>query len=147
MLRQCLVPHITKKVISYLLVLRQQPFIALQIQNFHWSISTIYLRIIRNFFNSKLFLQKSQKNTNKTQKKPGQVLIRQQIPQLKNIKLFQKNLKSAFFNLCQNSTQTTMLKPNQTRFTGHNQIRYHFFIKKYLNISMTFKIEICQFYD
>ena len=45
MLRQCLVPSITKKVNSYSLVLGQQPLIALQIQNFHYSLlmnPTIY---------------------------------------------------------------------------------------------------------
>ena len=35
MLNQCLLLSITEKVISYSLVLRQQPLIALQIQKFH----------------------------------------------------------------------------------------------------------------
>ena len=54
MLSLCLVPSINKKVSSYLLLLEQQPFTALQIQNFHESIS-IYFKINRNFFNSKRF--------------------------------------------------------------------------------------------
>ena len=55
MLSQCLVPSITKEVISYSLVVVQQALIALQIQNVHESIS-IYLKINRNFFNSEIFL-------------------------------------------------------------------------------------------
>ena len=43
MLRQCLVPSITKKVISYSLVLGEQLFIALSMQNFKWSF-LVYLR-------------------------------------------------------------------------------------------------------
>ena len=49
MLSQCLVPSITKKVISYLLTLGQPPLTALQIQNFQYSVST-YVKTIRNFF-------------------------------------------------------------------------------------------------
>ena len=44
MLSQCLVPSITKKVISHLLALGQQPLTTLQIQNVYQSIS-IYLQI------------------------------------------------------------------------------------------------------
>ena len=54
MFSQCLVLFINKKVISYLLVPGQKPHIALQIENFHKSISG-YLKIIRKFLNSKLF--------------------------------------------------------------------------------------------
>ena len=39
MLNQSIVPWITKKAISYSLVLQQQPLITLQIQNFDVSIS------------------------------------------------------------------------------------------------------------
>ena len=54
MLNQYLVSSITKKVNSYLLVLGQQPLIALQIQNFHQSTS-MYPKIketflIQNYF-------------------------------------------------------------------------------------------------
>ena len=56
MLSQCHVPSITKKVISYSLVLEQQPLTALQIQNVHLSIS-MYPEINKAFFNSKLFLK------------------------------------------------------------------------------------------
>ena len=56
MLSQCHVPSITKKVISYSLVLEQQSLTALQIQNVHLSIS-MYPEINKAFFNSKLFLK------------------------------------------------------------------------------------------
>ena len=57
MLSQYLVPSITKKIqFSIADSDGQQPIIALQIQNFNSSIS-MNLKIIRNFFNSKLFLQ------------------------------------------------------------------------------------------
>ena len=55
MLSRCLVASITKKVISYLLVLRQQPLRALQTQDFHFKVFQ-YLKINRNFFKLKLFL-------------------------------------------------------------------------------------------
>ena len=55
MLSQCLVASITKKVISYLLVPRQQPLRALQTQDFHFKVFK-YLKINRNFFKLKLFL-------------------------------------------------------------------------------------------
>ena len=55
MVSQWLVSSITKNATSYLLFLGQQPFTAFQIQYFQWSIP-IYLRIIRNLFNLKLFL-------------------------------------------------------------------------------------------
>ena len=70
----CLLPSITKKIISYSLIPGEQPFITPQIQNFQESIS-IYLEIIRNLFNSKLYqklCQKMPKNTNQA-KKPGQI--------------------------------------------------------------------------
>ena len=52
MLSQCLVPHISKKVNCYSLVLGQKPLIALQTQ-----CTSMYLQINKNIFNSKLFLQ------------------------------------------------------------------------------------------
>ena len=55
MLSQCLVASITKKVISYLLVPRQQPLRALQTQDFHFKVFQ-YLKINRNFFKLKLYL-------------------------------------------------------------------------------------------
>ena len=55
MLSQWIVPSTTKKAFAYLLVLRQQPLIVLPIQIFQQSIS-IYLKMIGNFFNSKVFL-------------------------------------------------------------------------------------------
>ena len=55
MLSQCLVPSITKKVISYSLVLGQQPLIALQIEYFHLGIS-MYPKTNKKDFNSKAFL-------------------------------------------------------------------------------------------
>ena len=53
------------------------------------------------------------------------------LPELKNIKLFQKNLKFVFFNFCQNFTQTTQLKLNQIRHCSGepNEIWHLFFIK------------------
>ena len=49
MLSQCLVPSITKKVISYLLVLGQQPLITFQIQNFKYVFQYILLRSLETF--------------------------------------------------------------------------------------------------
>ena len=60
MLSQCLVSSITKKVNSYSFVLGQQPFIALQIQNFHKCI-LMYPKIDKKNFDWKLFLQQCQK--------------------------------------------------------------------------------------
>ena len=74
-----------------MLVLRQQPFVALQIQNFYQNI-LIYFKTIRNFSNSKLYLgkkkkkkegqkkeKKKKKDINKT-KTPGLILMWKQIP-------------------------------------------------------------------
>ena len=66
MLSQCLLPSVTKKIISYLLILRQQPFRALQKQNFHWDIS-IFLKNQLTYFLFKI-LYSNGKNTSK----PGQ---------------------------------------------------------------------------
>ena len=82
MLSQCLVPSITKKVISYLLVLGQQPLIALQIEYFHLSIS------MHPKANKKILIQNhlysNVKKIKIRQKEPRHMLI----TKFKNIKLF-----------------------------------------------------------
>ena len=55
------------------------------------------------------------KNINQI-KKPGQILILQQILKLKNIKLLPKNLNLCFSTYCYNFTQTAKFKPNKTLF-------------------------------
>ena len=69
MLSQCLVPSITKKVISYTLVLGQQPLIALKMQNYHYISKLIETFFIQNYIYSNATKYKS---NNKT---PGQTLI------------------------------------------------------------------------
>ena len=86
------------------------------------------------------------KNINKT-KKAGQMLIWQQVPKFKNIKLFFKKIKICISQL----TAKILLKQrNLIRrqcLTVHSQIWHHFFIRKYESFLMTFIIEISQFYD
>ena len=64
MLSQCLVPSITKKVISYLLVLGQQSLIALQIfiKLFQYILKSLKTFLIQSY------LYSITKNTNKTKK-------------------------------------------------------------------------------
>ena len=66
MLSQCLVPSITKKVISYSLVLGQQPLIALQIQIF-FEVFQYILKSTETFLTQRYFYN-NPKNTNKTKK-------------------------------------------------------------------------------
>ena len=64
------------------------------------------------------------KTKQKKQKKPGQILIWQQIPWLKKLNYFNKVY-------CQNSTQTTTLKPNQTLFDRtYSNLTSLFLVKK-----------------
>ena len=70
MLSQCQVPSLTKSVISYLLVLGQQPLIALQIKIFikvfQYILKSLQTVLIRNYFDSNTTV--IPKNTNKTKK-------------------------------------------------------------------------------
>ena len=73
MLSLCLVPSINKKVISYLLLLEQQPFTALQIQTFHESIS-IFLKSIETFLIQNYFHSNFKTIQIRQKKNPGQIL-------------------------------------------------------------------------
>ena len=103
-LGQCLVPSITKKVVAYSDNCDNnhlQPF-KYKIFNraFQYILKVSETCLIWNYFCS------NAKNTNKT-KQSGQILIWQQIPWFKNIKLLQYSLKFAFLNLLPNSAQIT----------------------------------------
>ena len=97
MLVQSLVPSITKKVVSYSLVLGKLPFTALQIKNFQWNIA-LYIKSLETFLIWNSFYNNA-KNTNKTKKK-GLILIWQQIPENSSISI---KLKIGYFSTyCQN---------------------------------------------
>ena len=68
MLRWCHLPSLNKKINSYSLVLRQEPLIALQIQDFFKIFQSI--RKSKEIFKFTTISTVMPKNTNKT-KKPG----------------------------------------------------------------------------
>ena len=75
------------------------------------------------------------------------ILIWQQIPLLKNAKLFQIKFKIRISQLIYKiAHKPRSLNQIKHYLTEHIQIWHHFFIKKYQSISMTFKIKVFQFY-
>ena len=76
MLSQCLVPSITRNVISFSLVLGQQTYKTF-IKVFQYILKSIETVLIQNYFFN------NTKKSNKT-KKTGKMLILEQMPKLKN---------------------------------------------------------------
>ena len=171
MLSLCILPSITTKVISYLLVLGQQQVIALQMQHFYFSI-WMFLKIIRNTgtdFNltinsligkywtiSKMFkisvfqiivkIELKQRSLNKINT-VWQAAFKADI--IFSPKIFQNLSKSKFLSF--------MIKVNPNSENVTKSVIFvwgifksdvvFFFIKKYWSISVLFKIEFSQFYD